>query len=61
MDNADGPPSLADGWRAEVIGKTLDELLGGRLVIRIADPKADQPLSFEAHPGNSVLGDQVTG
>src|SRR5690606_21747240 len=49
LENGDGPPSLARGWRAEVIGKTLDELLAGKLVIRIANPSADQPLSFEPH------------
>lgn len=50
-DNGDGPPSLARGWRAEVIGKTLDDLLNGKLIIRIVDPRADQPLSFEPYPG----------
>ncbi len=51
IESAEGAPVLAQGWRAEVIGKTLDELLAGRLVIRIANPAADQPLSFEPHNG----------
>jgi ribonuclease D len=41
------PPSLACGWRAEVVGKVLDDLLDGRTAIRIADPDSDQPLVFE--------------
>lgn len=53
-ENGDGPPSLAEGWRAEVIGKTLDDLLSGQLIIRIADPKADQPLSFEPYAGSAA-------
>jgi ribonuclease D len=40
-------PVLAQGWRRELVGKLLDDLIGGRVAIRIADPAADQPLSFE--------------
>lgn len=43
----DGPPVLARGWRAEVVGHLLDELLTGKMAIRIADPRSDKPLSFE--------------
>lgn len=42
-----GPPALASGWRAEVVGNTLDDLLWGRAVMRIANPRAEQPLAFE--------------
>ncbi len=41
------PPSLAVGWRAEVVGHVIDDLLAGKLTIRIRDPLADEPLSFE--------------
>ena len=41
------PPALARGWRAEVVGRTIDDLLAGRLAIRIRDPKAEEPLSLE--------------
>jgi ribonuclease D len=41
------PPSLAQGWRAEVVGRLIDDLLAGRVAIRIADPLADEPLAFE--------------
>lgn len=45
------PPLLARGWRAALLGQTLDELLAGRLALRVADPYADAPLAFEAvHP-----------
>jgi ribonuclease D len=40
-------PALARGWRAEVVGKTIDELLAGKLSISIEEPLADQPLRFE--------------
>ncbi len=41
------PPALAQGWRAEVVGTVVDELLKGRLAVRIADPLSDEPLAFE--------------
>jgi ribonuclease D len=41
------PPSLTQGWRAEVVGQALEDLLSGRLSIRIADPRSDYPLEFE--------------
>ena len=44
---AEEPPRLAQGWRAEVVGRQLDDLLFGRTSIRIVDPKSDEPLAFE--------------
>lgn len=44
---ADELPILAQGWRAEVVGQMIDDLLAGKLAIRIADPLSDHPLSFE--------------
>ncbi len=43
----DEPPQLARGWRAEVVGSQLDDLLAGKTSIRIVDPKSDEPLAFE--------------
>src|SRR5262249_44585607 len=43
----DSPPSLACGWRAEVVGTLIDDLLAGKLSIRITDPLSDHPLAFE--------------
>ena len=37
-------PTLASGWRAEIVGKQLDELLNGRTGLSVRSPKADQPL-----------------
>ena len=39
--------ALAEGWRAEVVGNLIDELLDGSLAIRIGDPRANLPLVFE--------------
>lgn len=40
-------PLLATGWRAEVVGSVIDDLLKGNLAIRIADPLDHEPLVFE--------------
>lgn len=40
-------PALACGWRSEVVGGTIDDLLAGKLAIRVTDALAEQPLSFE--------------
>ena len=47
---ADKPPLLAQGWRAQVVGKLFDELLAGRLAIRVADCESEHPLVFEPIP-----------
>ena len=41
------PPVLMQGWRAEVVGQLLDDLIAGKVSIRIRDPRAEQPLAFE--------------
>ena len=43
----DEVPILARGWRAEVVGTLIDDLLAGKLSIRITDPLSDHPLVFE--------------
>ncbi|HEY2883321.1 MAG TPA: ribonuclease D [Pirellulales bacterium] len=43
----DPPPALACGWRANVVGTSIDDLLAGKLSIRITDPLSDHPLVFE--------------
>jgi ribonuclease D len=55
FESSGAEPSLTQGWRAEVIGRVLDDLLAGRLAIRIADPRAEQPLAIE-HVGNGLAG-----
>jgi ribonuclease D len=47
------PPALARGWRAEVVGNLFDDLLSGKVAIRIRDSRSDHPLSFErSEPGS---------
>jgi ribonuclease D len=43
----DAPPVLGQGWRAEVVGRLIEELLAGKVSVRIHDPHADEPLVFE--------------
>lgn len=44
---SDEPPVLASGWRAELIGNLIDDLLSGKKAIRIGDPRSEQPLEFD--------------
>lgn len=46
------PPRLAQGWRAEFVGRLFDDLLAGKTAIRITDPTSDHPLVFEKTPGS---------
>jgi ribonuclease D len=43
----DSPPLLARGWRAELVGHLIDELLVGEKSIRIVDPLSEHPLAFD--------------
>jgi len=45
--SVDRKPALAEGWRADVVGRVIDDLLAGKLAIRVEDVHADQPLAFE--------------
>ena len=40
-------PLLATGWRKELCGQLLTDLLDGEIAMRVADTKGDHPLSFE--------------
>ena len=40
-------PKLAGGWRAEVCGNLLADLLDGRISLRVSDPHSSYPLVFE--------------
>jgi len=40
-------PALAVGWRAELVGNLIDDLLTGKKSIRIDDPCSDHPLVFD--------------
>ncbi len=41
------PPRLTQGWRAEVCGDLLTDVLAGKIALRVADPQSDHPLVFE--------------
>ena len=46
--DADEPPPLfARGWRAELVGHLIEELLAGKKSIRIDDPLSEHPLAFD--------------
>jgi ribonuclease D len=47
------PPRLARGWRATVVGRVLDDLMAGKLSIRVGDPDSEHPLCIEQVPGSS--------
>jgi ribonuclease D len=40
-------PRLLHGWRAEVCGDLLRDVLTGKIALRVADSKSDHPLVFE--------------
>ncbi|MEZ6090147.1 MAG: HRDC domain-containing protein [Pirellulaceae bacterium] len=39
-------PALLQGWRGDVVGKSFRDVLDGKLAIRVANRKAEQPLEF---------------
>jgi ribonuclease D len=41
------PPLLARGWRADLVGHLIEDLLAGRKSIRIDDPTSEHPLAFD--------------
>lgn len=45
--DGDRPPLLASGWRANVVGTLVDDLLAGRAALRIGDIKSHDPLVIE--------------
>ena len=40
-------PSLAEGWRKDVCGETLIDVLSGRRALRVVDPEADIPVALD--------------
>ena len=45
----DRPPLLASGWRAEVVGSLVDDLLSGKASLRIGDVRSHDPLVIDRH------------
>ena len=44
------PPALATGWRAELLGSTMEDLLAGKVGLRVNDPWDQQPLAMVRLP-----------
>ena len=44
-ERAEHRPHLASGWRADVCGTTLLDVLAGRKVLRVEDPRSEVPVS----------------
>ena len=44
------PPKLARGWRAEFVGRLFDDILDGKVSVRVADGSSDAPLDFIRRP-----------
>lgn len=40
-------PTLLEGWRAELCGQTLLDVLSGRVALRVANPGSEFPVSLE--------------
>jgi ribonuclease D len=51
----DEPPLLATGWRAELVGHLIEDLLAGRKSIRIEDPLSEHPLAYDSVGGEDTL------
>lgn len=51
------PPRLACGWRCEVVGRSIEDVLSGKLAIRVNDALGDHPLSFEPLSQNVPQGE----
>jgi ribonuclease D len=48
--SADRTPELLQGWRRDVCGKTLLDVLSGRRALRIVDPQAEVPVALDPVP-----------
>jgi ribonuclease D len=52
--SATEPPLLATGWRADLVGHLIEELLAGKKSIRIEDPLSEHPLAFDSVGGEDT-------
>ena len=51
MFDGERPPLLASGWRAEMVGSLVDDLLAGRASLRIGDVRSPDPLVIDRPVG----------
>ena len=56
----DAPPTLTTGWRAEVVGDLIDDLLTGRASLRISDLQSRDPLVIDRTDSHSAADDSDT-
>lgn len=42
------PPLLLQGWRGEVCGRVLTNVLDGKVSLRVVDPHSENPLKFDS-------------
>ena len=47
------PPALSTGWRADLVGNLFDNLLTGKIAVRVDDPTSDHPLAFDEVDGQT--------
>lgn len=47
FDKSGEIPSLTRGWRAELVGNRIDDLIAGKISIRINNPHDEDPLMFD--------------
>jgi len=53
-EQAQSPPALASGWRGELLGTILQDLLAGKVALRVHDPTDQQPLTMVRLPDDSA-------
>jgi ribonuclease D len=53
----DQRPALVQGWRADLFGRALLEVLDGRVALRVTDPRSDFPVTLEPVSGSD--GSQI--
>ena len=49
--HGDREPLLASGWRADVVGPIVDDLLTGKAALRVGDLRSSDPLQIERFDG----------
>ncbi len=54
-DHNGSSPRLMQGWRSEVCGALLTDVLAGRIALRVNDPQSEHPLIFEKWNGESPV------
>jgi len=44
------PPFLATGWREQIVGRLIEDLLEGKVTVHVENPLSEDPLRFEPRP-----------